>query len=147
MSREIRFRAWTNDKKMIYDVVPFQWDYCLSRMVSKCINNNGSGILGSGGTEADFEVHGYSIVEGDLMQFTGLKDRNGKEIYEGDILKYKYYKDYGQSGELVDMPNILVKWVESKARFDPLSYWTDYDEQLKTCEVIGNIHQDKHLIS
>lgn len=108
MKRELKFRAWTKEKKMQYNVVPFQWDYIIDTMWHRCIESNGSGILGSGGTEAKFEVGGFAIKEGDLMQFTGLKDKNGKEIYEGDIVNggcyngsYRYGKIIFQNGEFL----------------------------------------------
>jgi uncharacterized phage protein (TIGR01671 family) len=130
--REIKFRAWTKAKKMVYDVVPFQWDYCINRMWHKCIETNGKGILGSGGTEAKFEVGGYSIVDGSLMQYTGLKDKNGKEIYEGDI----------------DKKGRVVKYSGSSFRLYQGEQSVDYLEWI--CEeitIIGNIHETPELLN
>jgi len=74
-------------------------------------------------------------------QYTGLKDRNGKEIYEGDVL----INPKGIRGE--------IKYVPEYAAF--LAYWKHdgecgYDyldkEILMKCEVIGNIYENPYLL-
>jgi len=131
MKREIKFRAWTKKHEMKYDVVPFQWDYVIDRTWHKCISSNGNGILGSGGTEAKFEVGGYAIAEESiLMQFTGILDKNGKEIYEGDILEnYNVYK-------------FPVEWSEDREGYPcwNISNPCDY------AKVIGNVYENPELL-
>ena len=91
-----------------------------------------------------------------LMQYTGLKDKNGKEIYEGDIIahKGKYHTVIGQilfgkipsNREVGGDQGFYIEWQNNGAnewdnwwRHD-MYYWT---EQV---EVIGNIHDNSELL-
>lgn len=82
----------------------------------------------------------------EIMQFTGLHDKNGKEIYEGDI----YHKNGGK-GEIVFYNGCFC--VKGGSSFSPLNFGCeeDYadiivDDFVDTIEVIGNIHENPELL-
>ena len=69
MNREIKFRVWSEKNKKMLEIQKHSFK------IGKSM------------------PYGYNIAYdfGELMQYTGLKDENGKEIYEGDILSIKIY--------------------------------------------------------
>ena len=110
--REIKFRAWDKEMKKMFEIMELHW---IGRK---------------------FEVAGC-----ELMQFTGLLDKNGKEIYEGDILLSPFKNHY------------LVEWDKEAVRFAFIGYgkilvkghypvW----QFIKAYEVIGNIYENPELL-
>lgn len=67
-----------------------------------------------------------------LMQFTGLKDKNGKEIYEKDILKHEAHWSDGSEQSIADMVSPF--------------FCGDWSIEPTDCEVIGNIYENPELL-
>jgi uncharacterized phage protein (TIGR01671 family) len=83
-----------------------------------------------------------------IMQYTGLKDREGKEIYEGDIVKFKHNVYDSIEGKnfietlIFKQPVIYDK---EKAQFT-FKYQERYKIKLKYTEIIGNIYDNPELL-
>ena len=148
MNREIKFRGWDKyDKKMIYDLcqVDSFWHYY------SYSDDTGLhfGKTGPNGVGEDFE-NKY------IMQYTGLKDKNGKEIYEGDVLKQvKKSSREGCESSSYDKNNFEVVfkygsfWLQRP--YSDSVYIRDFpniDEFVgfECFEVIGNIYENPELL-
>ena len=120
-----KFRAWLKkEQKMDNEIDHISWLedelYCI-----------GDGI-----------TYMVSAEDLELMQSTGLRDKNGKEIFEGDILDYKGRK-------------ALVRWHGSYASFiyrfvdEPhkrKAEWKPLYLAYMKCEIIGNIYENRELL-
>lgn len=130
MKREIKFRAYSSHNHKMYPVSDIEWDADGRMWVTADDGKNGIELI-------DDEAH--------LMQYTGLKDKNGREIYEGDIVKMH---------QVVLSPDDKIGWVEYTAQYGysirfasrrcRQSDWAN-DEGAKY-EIIGNIFEDKQLL-
>ena len=130
--REIKFRAWDKIDKKMYD-------------------NVGLSLIGvKVYKDPDHQPPEEIILDRgrgcfELMQFTGLTDKNGREIYEGDIVKF-------MNEEPNKMMFYRVEWNEKEARFSVViehieygKYFGKIDEILENLEVIGNIYENPDL--
>lgn len=123
--REIKFRAWDNhDKAMCYDI----------NVYSDGSENEywwaGDWYFESGDKSHFFDNSGKGNV---LMQYTGLKDKNGVEIYEGDVIEYS--SAFDPKGAFT--PNRMkVEWIDIICGF----------KIVRNGKVIGNIYENPELI-
>lgn len=101
-------------------------------------------------------MHHYADCE--LMQYVGINDTNGKEIYEGDILVYTTYSESGIT-ETKQKP-VVINWNRYKSTYDyndykyyPLGcypfykYWTLESMRNEEVEIIGNIFENPELLT
>jgi uncharacterized phage protein (TIGR01671 family) len=95
---------------------------------------------------------GSSHVEGrnQYQQFTGLKDKDGKDVYEGDILDdisydQRYVITWSENFGFL-YPRI-AHWQENKITNDEILSLVKYNEHIKHGYVIGNIFQNQELLN
>lgn len=86
-----------------------------------------------------------------LMQYTGLKDKEGKEIYEGDIIKWRdkgniFDSEYEDCKSLIEFE--YAQWYPNPINVKGLRgfHFQRYGEKEKYCEIIGNIYQNPELL-
>lgn len=122
--REIKFRVWHKGKKIISEV------FGIDILHKEIFFSN---------DDVDYcEISDFKYIE--LMEYTGLKDKNNKEIYEGDILfesfGEKYYKVVFENGSF-----------RAEFEVDFEEYYFDLiDVVAQNCEVVGNIYENPELI-
>ncbi len=134
MKREIKFRAWTRTG---------EWDDTGERRHFEMID---------GDSLCPMECEPFKDILADIedeyyvMQYTGLKDKNGREIYEGDVVSYdilegcgdrKAYTSVVEYGEYGFRPFTFNTVVE-------MDDWYNYE--LRNFEVIGNIYENPELL-
>lgn len=132
--RDIKFRAWDKENKKMLMGVEDMYDG-----LGDWYDNNGNEVdpyRGNFPTDCFGSYIGNKKII--LMQFTGLKDVNGKEIFEGDIVKWDDSNDSGYVSYMSETTEYVVdEWKEGdrKSKGHSLS-------SLGEVEIIGNIYND-----
>ena len=91
-------------------------------------------------TEHECKIVGYEVDRDTICQCTGLKDKNGKLIWENDIIKCKF----GIAVAVWDKSEWRIKLVKDNIWRKDLHYWAVEDNQ--RTEVIGNIFDNPELL-
>ena len=129
-----RYRAWIKEEKRMFfsdDILAI--DYENEEIVTQQ-------VYFENGLPDDRFIYCYKTDEIELMQTTGLKDKNGKEIFEGDIVKmakdvyseptyYEVVRHYGGAYRLESKQHGCELWLRHT-----------------NCEVVGNIYENRELL-
>ena len=139
MKREIKFRVWDHNTDTM--MIPDNFEFCDGEICWIDAGREAGPKSGNDGDPGQFEI----------MQYVGLHDKNGREIYEGDILKVtsedgesyvaavKWFGD--EDYPAFDLEGIPVAW-----NYDANALATIFQSGVEKCEVIGNIFENPELL-
>jgi uncharacterized phage protein (TIGR01671 family) len=150
--KKLKFRCWDEDRKIFL----YAGD-TLEDGFSFLLNLNGDLIAvkekARGNFDAVYARIGYNL---ELMQFTGYKDKNGKEIYEGDIVTYRVENQISggylgtNAGFIFYDERTLSFAIKDKRRDNGkdlyISINQGYDAYGGSLEIIGNIFENPELL-
>ena len=135
--REIKFRAWLKEHKTMVNVAEID------------INHQLIYHYGFDDFEGNFE--NFNSIE--LLQYTGLKDKNENEIYEGDIVEFDDYdrkSNYLKNVAVVVREDNVNTLALQKFKYDNTKFtnrYMDYIENIfENSKVIGNIYENPELL-
>jgi len=122
MSREIKFRAWDGEQMLNRTLFDRNWYTWENKCVRGAVPNDARAL--------------------EVMQYTGLKDKNGKEIYEGDIMDYD---------DPEDSSVFAVEFSNGAFRAGYIDWTVDLIYPTlnginSQCRVIGNIYENPELL-
>jgi len=146
--REIKFRAWDKIVSKMRTVAG------IDLFVPRVVFSYKEGV-------DDFIPKERMLEDCILMQYTGLKDKNGKEIYEGDVVEYQYFNTSEQEIRKSEVKLMSIGDVNRNIEaYYPFCYSISgsYKEKEREitecyltpsndCEIIGNIYENPELLS
>ena len=137
--RKIKFRVWDKEEKTMYYLLKNRWSFGV------CEGNRAVSW------EAVFALQHEDLIP---MQYTGLKDKEGNEIYEGDIIEMQHCKKC--NGLKAVVKRYWDGWwyfteEETKGRMGEMvsQYVANFDEKfekLSYCIIIGNKYENPELL-
>ena len=141
MNREIKFRAWDKkDNKMLYGIED---------------EDHGAGVVDIEGCE----IASYEKCFGDylhnnryeVMQFSGFHDKNGKEIFENDIIKIDDPEEDSTGFVLFDKGTWYLQWLyrdEDEPQIPVLSNLYEFHLDILDIPllIVGNIYENPELL-
>ena len=130
--REIKFRAWDTLNKRMLPVVNIKFRLYYREQLNGPVD------------EVTVDGDGWNdLIEWELMQFTGLFDKNGKAIFEGDIVKWNSWKDKRDTG----WEKGQIVWHQKELGFRIRENYIDYSPAIyEHIEVIGSIYENPELL-
>lgn len=150
--REIKFRLWSKEYQEMFDMKHLTAMYTVSAKLDK------EYIPEINESDVDMPLTGIMLPFHDdavLMQYTGLKDKNGTEIYEGDIIQTYFSFSPGDAGYGVSQKPFIVTWDRERGafrgkkpkpeHFHLLNIIDFFQMQSQLYEVIGNIYENPEL--
>ena len=134
--RDIKFRAWDKATKKMYEVIKIDF------------YNEKVGYLFADPITQGEVIDYLKLSDIELMQYTGLKDKNGVEIYEGDLFRLEF--DDGEYLCSVEFCEEEVGYVSMPKKTFREKYgkllWVRGNEHFNNNEIIGNIYENPELL-
>ncbi|KTE98517.1 hypothetical protein AC564_1704c [Lacticaseibacillus paracasei] len=131
MKREIKFRVWDHNTDTM--MIPDDFEFCDGEISWIDAGREAGPKSGNDGDPGQFEI----------MQYTGLHDKNGREIYEGDIVRTGT-DNIGDPDQMIGQ--VIMRegsWlIENEKKQEAV----DLFSEITSREVIGNIFEDKQLL-
>lgn len=139
--REIEFRVWDSRKKSYFNKKDI------------AIDNLGNIFVFEGCDDNDADLWHVRILSDPdneryiIEENTGLTDINGTEIFEGDIIFQKPLSknSVGWTGKVIFKEGAFMAEVHERGKAVMLLFLSEFNPE-KTCEVVGNIHEDPELV-
>ena len=131
MAREIKFKCWDVERKMMYNIAFPSWN----GMIEVWEDNKPQ-------TKVLFLSQGGPEEQGILREYTGLKDKNGKEVLEGDLVRIP---DCLETETLVEQVEYSDMWLGFEP-FVPSCATCNFVPKEKQIEVIGNVWENPGLL-
>ena len=136
MSREIKFKAWDHDN---------------DKMIFWTLNDL---LVRFGDPKYQFNVEDRPSPLFNWLRYTGLKDKNGKEIYIGDLVKFINPMPIEAKEEVVEVKFVLedafLPYIYPFVNISSYNYKTKHFEGFgvnsKDCEVVGSIYENPELL-